>query len=207
MGNRRVPPLTDRVVGAVMLGGRSSRFGSDKALAEVGDTVMGAVVVAALREAGVDPIVAVGGTAGPRLNVITVPDMWPGEGPLPALATVLRWAREGRVVVLPCDLPNLTSATVATLVAASDELEPARRLETAVVATVHGRPVHSVGVWPAGWAVPMRRLVEHGERRFRAALDVGTWIGIEVPSYTVADADTPSELERLTGTDTGGAAE
>lgn len=190
--------MTDRLVGAVLLGGRSRRFGSDKALAEVGDTVLGAVVVTALRQAGVDPVVAVGGTAGPRLNVITVPDGWPGEGPLPALATILRWAREGRVIVLPCDLPNMTASVVATLVAASDELDPVRRLDTAVVASVDGRPVHSVGVWPAGWAVPMRRLVEGGERRFAAALDVGTWIGVEVPGSTVADADTPSELGRLT---------
>lgn len=198
MGNRRVPPLTDRVVGAVLLGGRSSRFGSDKALAEVGDTVMGAVVVAALREAGVDPIVAVGGTAGPRLNLITVPDHWPGEGPLTALATILRWAREGRVVVVPCDLPNLTATAVAALMAASEALEPANRLETAVVATVDARPVHSVGLWPAAWAVPLRRLVDGGERRFQAALDVGPWIGVEVPGFTIADADTPSELERRT---------
>lgn len=180
-----------------MVGGRSSRFGSDKALAEVGDRLMGEVAVTALRGAGVDPVVAVGGTAGPQLNLVTVPDHWPGEGPLAALATILRWAREGRVLVLPCDLPHLTSSAVATLVSASDALGETDCLRTAVVATVDGHPVHSVGVWPAAWAAPMRRIVEDGERRFRAALDVGSWVGVELGRRAVADADTPSELERL----------
>ncbi len=189
--------MSDRLVGAVMLGGRSSRFGTDKALAPVGDTVMGAVAVAALRDSGIDPVVAVGGTAGPQLDVITVPDHWPGEGPLAALATILRWARQGRVVAVPCDLPRLTSASVSLLLEASDALRESQRTATAVIATVDGRPRHSVGVWPASWAVPMRRLVEGGERRFRAALDVGPWIGVEVPASALADADSPAELERL----------
>jgi len=189
--------LNDRLVGAVLLGGRSSRYGSDKALAEIGDSVMGAIVVAALRDAGIDPVVAVGGSAGSRLNLITVPDHWPGEGPLAALATILRWAREGRVLVVPCDLPRLTSAAVGVLVAAGDALDEPDRRRTAVVATVDGEPLHSVGIWPAAWAVPLRRLVDGGERRFRAALDVGPWIGVELPSLSVADADTPAELDRL----------
>jgi len=182
-----------------MLGGRSSRFGTDKALVEVGGTVMGAVAVTALRGAGIDPVVAIGGSAGPRLNVITVPDRWPGEGPLAALATILRWAREGRVLVVPCDVPQLTPSTATALTAASDELDRNERLRTAVIATVEGEPVYSVGVWPAEWAGAMRLLVEGGERRFRAALDVGPWIGVEVPRLAVADADTPAELERLLG--------
>lgn len=179
-----------------MLGGRSSRFGTDKALARVGDTLMGAVAVAALREAGIDPVVAIGGSAGPRLNVITVPDRWPGEGPLAALATILRWARQGRVLVVPCDLPHLTASTVSALAAASDALGD-ERLRTAVLATVDGEPRYSVGVWPTEWAAAMRRLVEGGERRFSAALDVGPWIGVEVPRLAVTDADTPAELEHL----------
>lgn len=189
--------MTDRLVGAVLLGGRSTRFGSDKALASVGDTVMGAVVVAALREAGIDPVVAVGGSAGARLNLITVPDHWPGEGPLAAVATILRWAREGRVLVVPCDLPRLRPSVVSALVAASDAVDSSQRLQTAVVATVGGRPMYSVAVWPAAWAMALRGLVEGGERRLRAALDVGTWIGVELPPGSIADADTPADLERL----------
>ncbi len=197
LGAHRAPALIDGVVGAVMVGGRSSRFGTDKSLVPVGDTVLGAIAVAALREAGIDPVVAVGGTAGHRLNVITVPDHWPGEGPLAALATVLRWARRGRVLMVPCDLPLLTVDPLATLIEVGDSLGPTRRDQTAVVATVAGEPRYSVALWPATWASPMRQLVEGGERRFRAALDVGEWIGTEVDGRCLADADSPAELEQL----------
>ncbi|MDA3039312.1 MAG: NTP transferase domain-containing protein, partial [Actinomycetota bacterium] len=60
------------VAGAILVGGASRRFGSDKALAIAGDLLMGQRVVAALRDGGVDPVVAVGGTAGSRLGLVTV---------------------------------------------------------------------------------------------------------------------------------------
>lgn len=190
-------PATERLLGAVMMGGRSRRFGADKALAPIGDTMMGAIVVNALRDAGLDPVVALGGTAGPTLNLITVPDRWPGEGPLAALATILRWARQGRVLVVPCDLPRLNAAVVRTLVDAADALDAVERAGTAVIATVDGVPRHSVGVWPTAWSVPIRRMVADGERRFAAALDAGPWIGVAVPAPALADADTPEELFEL----------
>ena len=99
--------ISQPIAGAVLVGGRSRRFGSDKALADAGGRPLGSRVIDALRAAGVDPVVAVGGTAGSTLGVPTVADRHPGEGPLAALATVLTWARSGLVVVAPCDLPLL----------------------------------------------------------------------------------------------------
>ena len=189
--------MSERLLGAVMMGGRSRRFGVDKALVPVGDTVMGAVVVDALRTAGVDPVVAVGGTAGAELGLITVPDRWPGEGPLAALATILRWAREGRVLAVPCDLPRLSAPVISTLVAVGDASDADGQSGSAIIATVDGEPQHSIGLWPTAWSVPIRRLVEAGERRFGAALDVGPWLGVELPAAAIADADTPEELRRL----------
>ncbi len=188
---------SDRIIGAVLTGGRSSRFGSDKALAPVGDSVLGAVAVAALRDAGLDPVVAVGGTVGAELGLVTVPDRWPGEGPLAALVTVLRWARDGRILVVPCDQPFLTADTIRLLIEAGNALDEATRFETAVVATVDGRPYHPIGLWPASWAGPARRLIDAGERRLRAALELGPWQGVEVGADTIRDADTPSALRAM----------
>lgn len=185
-------PSLGPVMGAVLCGGRSSRFGSDKALAPAGQTTVGARVVAALREAGVDPVAAIGGTAGTELAIPTVPDLRPGEGPLAALATALLYARTGWVVVVPCDLPLLDAADVAAIldVGSPDDRRP-------VLATIDGEPQISLGRWPAEAGREILGLVDDGKRRFLAAAEHLGWRGVEVRSDAVSDADTPEELEAL----------
>lgn len=185
------PAWPDPLIGAVLCGGQSRRFGSDKALAPFRSSTVGARVVAALRGAGVDPVVAIGGTAGTALGLPTIDDRRPGDGPLAGLATALLWARRGWVVVVPCDLPLLDAGHVTRLLEAGPEDE------RAVVATVDGQPTVSLAVWPAQRARVVLGLIEAGERRFRAALDEVGWRGVEVPPEAVTDADTPEELARL----------
>ncbi len=184
------PPVA--VVGAVLCGGRSSRFGSDKALADADGVPVGARVVAALRGGGADPVAAIGGTAGPALAIPTIADLRPGEGPLPGLATALLWAKTGMVVVAPCDLVLLSAADVAALVSAA-----AANPGLAVVATRDGQPQVSLAVWPAVRGRDVLKIVDQGKRAFRAALDVVDWVGVELPPSALADADTPDELARL----------
>jgi molybdopterin-guanine dinucleotide biosynthesis protein A len=183
----------------VLCGGRSSRFGSDKALASFADSTVGGRVVAALRAADVDPVVAIGGGAGNRLGLPTVADRRPGVGPLGGLATALLWARHGRVVVVPCDLPLLDPATVTALTAAPQASAASTDggLEPPMIATVDGQPNVSVGCWPATHGPRILRLVDGGRLALRAALDDIDWIGVEVDPTALADADTPEELARL----------
>jgi molybdopterin-guanine dinucleotide biosynthesis protein A len=47
----------------------------------------------------------------------TLPDQWPGAGPLGAIVTCLTAAREPQAVVLACDMPYLTQDWLAWLVA------------------------------------------------------------------------------------------
>jgi len=193
------------VIGAVLCGGRSRRFGSDKALARFGSSTVGERVVAAIRESGVDPVVAIGGQIGDRLGIPTVPDLRPGDGPLGGLATALLWARNGSVLMVPCDVPLLSAAHIGLLLAStpdpdgSDEHQDAERAgqQIPVVATVDGKPQVSLAVWPATDGRRLLRLLDGGERRLRAALDDRPWRGIEVPPAAVTDADTPEELADL----------
>lgn len=205
----------DPVVGAVLCGGRSSRFGADKALAPFGSSTVGGRIVSAMRDAGIDPVVAIGGQAGDQLGVPTVPDRRPGEGPLGGLATALLWASTGWVVIAPCDLPLLASEHLAMLldggasgqepVAGPDpgaNDEPGDRGGPGsdlgpVVATVDGKPHVSLSIWPASDGRRLLRLLDGGERRFRRALDGRAWRGVELPEVALTDADTPAELERL----------
>lgn len=194
------------VVGAVLAGGRSSRFGRDKALVSVAGRPMMAVVVEAMRDAGIDPVMAIGGTAGEAVGVPTVADNYPGSGPLGGVATALFWAKRGHTLVAPCDLPCLRPEHLALLLAALDELsdrggcgESASADQTAVVATLGGRPAHQLALWPAAWWPVLRRAIEAGERRFGHLLAVGPWVSVEVPAEAVSDADDEDELKRILG--------
>ena len=69
--------------GAVLTGGRSSRMGRDKATLPVDGVPMAARVADALRRAGAEPVLAVGGdqAALEALGLTWVADRHPGEGP------------------------------------------------------------------------------------------------------------------------------
>ena len=166
------------MLGAILAGGASRRFDGDKA------AVIGPRVLAAMREAGIDPIVAVGGVPG-VLGIPTIADRFPGEGPLAGVATALSYARSGWVLTATCDLPLLTPATLVRFV---DRLD-AVSAETAVVAVVDGELRPSLACWPASWALEANRAIRSGERRFRHLLDLGAIEPLPVEADALLDAD------------------
>ncbi len=176
------PPL----IGAILTGGASRRFGADKA------AVIGPLVLAAMRGAGIDPIVAVGG-APDALPIPTLADRYPGQGPLGGIATVLTYARTGWVMVVPCDHPGLEPSDLRPFVERLDTLEP----DVALVATIAGEPRHSLACWPASFARAANFQLREGHRQFRRVLDLGRWEGIPVREMAVADADEPEDLARF----------
>ncbi len=189
-GGRELP-----LVGAILCGGRSTRFGSDKALADAGGRPLAATIVDALRAVGADPVAAIGGTAGTALGIPTIPDRFPAEGPLGGLATALLWAKRGSVLVTSCDLPLLRAEDLRLLIDAVAAESPDR--ERAVVAMTDGRPQPTVGCWPASRGRALIDLLHGGRRAWLAALDVVPWVGVELPIDALTDADTPEELREL----------
>ena len=110
-------------MGAVLAGGASSRMGIDKAFIEIRGEPMVVRAVGALRAAGVEPTVVVGGDAA-RLSALgldTVADRYPGQGPLGGVITALgALAPLGvsgldAVVTLPCDVISPDAAAVRRL--------------------------------------------------------------------------------------------
>ena len=112
----------ERFLGAVLAGGRSTRFGSDKAVAELDGERLLDRAVGVLREV-CDEVVVVSSHLGHDCGGWTrVPDRRPGLGPLAGIEAALdRAARDGAagVVVLACDLPGVEAADVRRLL---DEL-------------------------------------------------------------------------------------
>lgn len=115
------------VLGAVLAGGASSRFGSPKWSAPFAGRPMGAWAVAAL-ESSCASVVAV--ASDPAVGALGV-DVWsdepPGLGPLGGVRTALAGAGargHARALVLACDLPLVGSALVEALLewGAEDEI-------------------------------------------------------------------------------------
>ncbi|KQM19547.1 molybdenum cofactor guanylyltransferase [Novosphingobium sp. Leaf2] len=169
------------ILGVVLAGGLSRRFGSDKALAMLGGHTLIALAVDALAQ-WCDHVVVAGRERAPAP---TVPD-WPraGMGPLGGLAAALRHAQDaGYDTVLSCgvdtglfpdDLPGLLGPAPACLAS---------------------QPV--IGIWPAA-AAPVLEDVLLGEgphAMYRFADCIGARridIGAAVPNL-----NTPDDLAAL----------
>lgn len=148
-----------RLLGAVLAGGRSSRFGSDKALAMIDGRPMLDRVIDALAPQ-VDGIVVCGRASSAGYEGI--PDRpAAGLGPLGGLNAALHHAAAhgyDAVLTVPCDTPLLPSDL-------RTQLEPVG--EGVIVA---GLPV--IGLWPSRLAADLDRfLAEAGSRAIAAWAD------------------------------------
>lgn len=166
------------ILGAVLAGGQSIRFGSDKALAEVEGHTLLALAVDTL--AGwCEHVVVVGRAAAPAP---TLPD-WPrpGMGPLGGLAAALRLATdEGYATVLTCGVDSL---------GLPDDLPD---LLGAAPACLRSQPI--VGLWPAAAVREVEAILHADEPHsvYRFAEAVGArLVEIDRPP---ANVNTPGDL-------------
>lgn len=169
------------ILGAVLAGGRSSRFGSDKALADFdGQTLLMRAVM--VLSGWCDHVVVVGRAEAPAP---TLPD-WPRAdmGPLGGIAAALHLAcDQGYDEVLTCsvdalhlpeDLPALLSPAPSCLA---------------------GQPV--IGLWPSAVSPVLDELLEgagrHSMMRFAHAIGVRHIVLEREPD----NVNTREDLERL----------
>ena len=103
---------------AVLVGGDSSRMGTDKATFEVDGIAMANRVAGAAQEAGASQILIIGGTQAKSKSLTGnwKKDLFPGEGPLGGIITAMKHSDHDSVVVLSCDMPFMTSAVIQSLV-------------------------------------------------------------------------------------------
>jgi molybdopterin-guanine dinucleotide biosynthesis protein A len=99
----------------ILVGGKSSRMGRDKALLEISGKPL-----AARAAEMVKPLVANVMLIGePRrqaeLGLPVIADRWPGAGPLGAIATALLGTTKPWALILACDLPYLNAEWIGSL--------------------------------------------------------------------------------------------
>lgn len=169
------------ILGAVLAGGLSRRFGSDKALAELNGHTLIALAVDAL--AGLcEHVVVVGRETAPAP---ALPD-WPRAdmGPLAGLAAALHYARdEGYEAVLSC---GVDAAVLPEDLL--DALSPAP-------ACLAAQPV--IGLWPAAAAPVLEQLLHSDERH--SMLRFAELIGARKVQTVVPipNINTPGDLAAL----------
>jgi molybdopterin-guanine dinucleotide biosynthesis protein A len=173
----------------VLCGGRSRRFGRDKALIDFHGRPLAEHVGLVLESAGCQPVVFVGGD-GDRLMAATgrqfVADTWPGEGPLGGVVDALRWFRPrdaDGVVIAACDLPNLTERTVRAVadgggaaVAIAERLHPA------------------LAWWPISAADQLEALFTSGVRSLHEALGTLAATRVRVDEFDLRNVNRPGDL-------------
>lgn len=114
------------MLGAIIAGGLSSRFGSPKALARVGGIRVVDRVANALREnVATDHVVAIINDAelAREIGLPHRPDIIGGAGALGGVHAALVWARERGctgILAAGCDMPFIAPALIAALLSASD---------------------------------------------------------------------------------------
>jgi molybdenum cofactor guanylyltransferase len=174
----------------VLTGGSSRRMGTDKALLEVDGTALAVRVAGALRAAGADPVVAIGGDLDGlgRLGLTAVADGHPGEGPLGGILTALSVTDEDVVVVLACDLPAVDADAIRAVALALGDAD--------VAAPWHGGRFELLHAAYARRGEPtLRAAFEAGERAPHRAVAELTVVGVaDLPAAALTDADTPDDL-------------
>ena len=99
--------------GLVLAGGKSSRFGSDKALALYEGVRFLERAVSLLRELDLGPIVVTRqGVDYPFIKCATLQDIFPDRGPLGGIYTAMTVFKNTAFLVLTCDMPALTRSAL-----------------------------------------------------------------------------------------------
>jgi molybdopterin-guanine dinucleotide biosynthesis protein A len=177
------------LLGAVLCGGASRRMGVDKATLAIDGVAMARRVADALLLAGCSPVLAIGGdsTGLSRLGLDHIDDEFPGEGPLGGILTAL--SHGSPAVVLACDLPNITAATITTLVDAVDGHD------AAIAYSDRAEPL--CAVWSPSAAALLGARFDAGERALHRAID-----GLDIAWVTggraeLRNVNTPADLRSL----------
>ncbi len=164
-----MPASHTPIVGAILAGGASRRFGSPKALARVDGVRIIDRVRGALREA-VDEIVLIANDPS-LFTDIGLPvraDREPGLGPLAGLEAALRWAAErgaAGVLCVSCDLPFASAALLREIAERGDANH------AVVPESPRGLGMEPLCAWYPAAALPaVERALASDDRSLRALL-------------------------------------
>lgn len=180
------------------MGGISSRMGEPKALmiAPSGETLLARTCRVA-REAGLTPVLV-----GPRAEIVArldddelslarVADVENERGPLGGLVALLRFAREGHVLALACDMPHVEPETLRAMWSA--------RESGAIVAPRSGGETWEplLAVYEVARVLPIAEArLKEGKLGLQGLCEACGARAIDVPARELHDWDTLADVAR-----------
>lgn len=178
--------------GLVLAGGRSRRFGTDKAHYPVAGTPMIRRVYDALHPLVASVRVSVRTADQPvPLPAERVVDRFPNAGPLAGLHAGLDVASTPWVLAVACDLPFLTGNVLDRLIAARTE-----DMRPVVARTPDGRLQPLCACYPSAAADAARRLLDRSDLALHAFLDaLRPLCVVDVPAEPLRNINERSDLD------------
>jgi molybdopterin-guanine dinucleotide biosynthesis protein A len=151
----------------VLVRGRSSRMGRDKALLPFrGHSLAQCIAAAAVAQSA--------GTAMPvgspelysGIGFPVISDLFPGEGPLSGILTALRYSKAEWNLIAACEMPEIDAGLLTRL------LDAARQFGADVLlpVTAEGRPQPLCSVYRGACLAPLESAFSAGTRKVTAAL-------------------------------------
>ena len=174
----------------ILAGGRSSRFGSDKARAEIGGQPLITRVAHGLAPvASSTTVVAEVKDKYLDLGLRTIADAEPGLGPIGGLVTALEDVAGDQLLLVACDMAHVDADWVARLTAPDGP---------AVAFRDHTGWQPLFAVYRQSVAGEASDLIAAGEQSMQVLLNrVGK--AVELPSNWAGSINTPQELDSIGG--------
>lgn len=182
--------------GVVLAGGRSSRFGSNKAFAKIGGATFIARVAAAL--SGVCTRTIVSGapeTYAAPTGLRCVADLEPGLGPLGGIMSAMEQDGGELFLFVPCDMPLVSDAELLPVVRALRA-----GADCAVGAVGPQRQRFPLGLRRSAALPAVRRLIASGRRRVADLTDSLDTVVVAFPPGSgprLQNANTPDTLNTM----------
>lgn len=183
--------------GAVLLGGRSSRMGQDKASLEVGGTAALMRLSTLLHELFED-VLLVGGSPGAAVRGRRVADP-PGEqSALRGLVAALAAATSEHVFVVATDLPLLTHESVLALIAwpRAQAVVPRTEVGTHPLCAICERAsvLEKARANLQAGKLPLRNLLDELQTTY---VDAEAWREIDPTGMALKNMNTPTDREEI----------
>ena len=151
---------------SILAGGKSSRMGTDKALLSCGDKNFIETLLRTLSMFKNVMISTAGSGQYEFLECRTVPDLYPGAGPIGGIYSSLASSEDDYLFVTACDTPFLSEGLIKNI------CEAARGFQCFAAAERGGHLHPLCGVYHKSVIPTLRELMSQGRRKISLAYDL-----------------------------------